>query len=312
MLANFKKMFAKIIEMATNTIHINPQPKKMFAEFKTNVCKNSFFSQTLYKSPSLHHPPSLDCFFEKKTIFITTTHNTHGKFFYEVLQKKNNIYIEKPLSTSRKNLIKIQKFLEKKITHVFYVGYNRRFSSLNDDIISKIKNVGPVFINYNINASITDLSHWTSNENDGGRLIGEVCHFIDYCSFILDSEIVNWKCTHLNNLNDNLVISLNYSNGSSANINYITSGCDSFPKENIFFHFEKKIINLIDFKKVEYYGFSLFKKSKKLFNQDKGQKKMIDSFISDIQNNIIDRVNINKIIKECLILLDIKDEINNS
>ena len=39
---------------------------------------------------------------------------------------------------------------------------------------------------------------------------------------------------------------------------------------------------------------------------------MIDSFISDIQNNIIDRVNINKIIKECLILLDIKDEINNS
>lgn len=249
---------------------------------------------------------------KKKTIFITTTHNTHGKFFYEVLQKKNNIYIEKPLSTSRKNLIKIQKFLEKKITHVFYVGYNRRFSSLNKDIISKIKNVGPVFINYNINASITDLSHWTSNENDGGRLIGEVCHFIDYCSFILDSEIINWKCTHINNLNDNLVISLNYSNGSSANINYITSGCDSFPKENIFFHFEKKIINLIDFKKVDYYGFSFFKKSKKLFNQDKGQKKMIDSFIFDIQNNIIDRVNINKIIKECLILLDIKDEINNS
>lgn len=246
------------------------------------------------------------------TIFITTTHESHGKIFYDALKKNNNIYIEKPLATTKKDLITIQNNLNQKISRVYYVGFNRRFSSLNSKIISKIKNVGPIFINYNINASVTDTNHWTSNEKNGGRLIGEVCHFIDYCSFMLDSDIIGWKCTHLNNLNDNLVISLNYSNGSSVNINYITSGCDSFPKENIFFYYEKKIINLIDFKKINFYGFSFLNTSKKLIHQDKGQNNMINNFIFDIQNNIIDSININKIIKENFILLDIKDEIENS
>ena len=82
---------------------------------------------------------------------------------------------------------------------------------------------------------------------------------------MLNSEVISWKCLHQNNLNDNLTICLKYQNGSTANINYVTMGCEQFPKENIFFYFNKKIINIIDFKKIKFYGFSFFKRNKNLF-----------------------------------------------
>ena len=49
------------------------------------------------------------------------------------------------------------------------------------------------------------------------------------------------------------------SNGSTANINYVTMGCEQFPKENIFY-FNKKIINIIDFKNKILWIFILQKK----------------------------------------------------
>ena len=186
---------------------------------------------------------------KKETIFITSTHDSHGKLFIEALKKNLNVYIEKPLAISLKELNDIEKSL-KKFKGVSYIGYNRRFSKISSDIYKiLIRESDPIFINYNINAPKTNLDHWSSNPKIGGRLVGEICHFIDYCSFMLNSDVISWKCLHQNNLNDNLTICLKYQNGSTANINYVTMGCEQFPKENIFFYFNKKIINIIDFKK---------------------------------------------------------------
>lgn len=262
--------------------------------------KNSFKSSTTNINDLLK---------KKDTVFITTNHESHGKIFNKALNEKLNIYIEKPLSTSLSELNKIEKKLNSNISKVYYLGFNRRFSSLNKEISKHIEDKGPIFINYNINATTTDINHWTSDENNGGRLVGEICHFVDYCSFIIKSEIVSWSCSHQNSLNDNISISLSYSNGSRANINYITYGCDNYPKENIYFFFEKKMIHLVDFKKLYFYGFSFFKKTKTLISQDKGQKNMIEKFLYDIENNIFDSFNIRKVIYENKLLLEIKNEI---
>ena len=195
---------------------------------------------------------------------------------------------------------------------MIYVGYNRRFSIFTPIIKELIHNEGKIYINYVINAQVTDKDHWTSNSLNGGRVVGEICHFIDYCSFLLDSDIINWLCSHQNNLNDNLLITLDFADGSKATINYITQGCEQYPKENIYVHSEKKIIHLIDFKKIKFYGYGLLKKNKNLFNQDKGQKRMFKKFFSDISNNIFDYMNILKIIKENKILIDIKNYIEKS
>ena len=39
---------------------------------------------------------------KKETIFITSTHDSHGKLFIEALKKNLNVYIEKPLAISQR------------------------------------------------------------------------------------------------------------------------------------------------------------------------------------------------------------------
>lgn len=248
-------------------------------------------------------------FNSKDIIFITSDHKSHGKLFLKSINNHHHTYIEKPLCTNLEDLILIKNKINKSINKIVYVGYNRRFSKFTKKIQSLIGN-SKIFINYDINAGETDINHWTSQDDQGGRLIGEICHFVDYCSYLSGSNIKSWTCSHHNNLNDNLTISLIFENGSSANINYITSGCDSYPKEDIKIHFDKKIINLIDFKIMHLYGFSFFKKKIISFKQDKGHDKMIESFFNDVKNNFIDRIDLQKIIYELEIIIKIKNQVN--
>ena len=81
---------------------------------------------------------------------------------------------------------------------------------------------------------------------------------------------------------------------------------DQINKENIYIYSQKKIIHLIDFKKIKFYGYGILKNNKSLLNQDKGQKRMFEKVFSDISSNNFDYMNINKIIKENDILIEIK------
>ncbi|MFX4243398.1 Gfo/Idh/MocA family protein, partial [Aliarcobacter butzleri] len=73
----------------------------------------------------------------------------------------------------------------------------------------------------------------------GGRIIGEVCHFIDTCSYLIDSSVESVFATTIQKNDqsipeeDNVNIILNYKNGSTATINYYAYGDNSMPKEYI-------------------------------------------------------------------------------
>ena len=42
----------------------------------------------------------------------------------------------------------------------------------------------PLSIVYRVNAGRIPRDHWTQDPNEGGRIIGEVCHFIDLMQFL--------------------------------------------------------------------------------------------------------------------------------
>ena len=65
------------------------------------------------------------------------------------------------------------------------VGFNRRFSPVAEKIKAEFENNGePKVINIRVNAGFIPKDHWTQNPNvGGGRIIGEMCHFIDLMQF---------------------------------------------------------------------------------------------------------------------------------
>lgn len=119
-----------------------------------------------------------------------------------------------------------------------------------------------------------------------GRIIGEVCHFVDFFTFLNGSLPVRVHAQALKdacNLHDVVNISLAYENGSIGTISYLANGDKGLPKERVEIFAHGCTAVLDDFKSLTLYAGGK-KKSKNFFSQDKGQKTELDVFLDAIQN----------------------------
>ena len=169
-------------------------------------------------------------------------------------------------------------------TPLLMVGYNRRFSSLTQIIKEKITS-GPMSMIYRINAGAIPGDSWIQDkEIGGGRILGEVCHFVDYLTFINGSLPVSVYAAAMSDAqghDDTLTVSLQYENGSVGSVQYFANGSKSLPKEyvEIYAHGVTAILN--DFRELKIYGKGRPYR-KKLMSQDKGQKNEVKSFLNCI------------------------------
>lgn len=218
------------------------------------------------------------------TIFIATRHNTHAEFVIRSLEKGKHVFVEKPLCLKPEELDRIKEVYSG--SRHLMVGYNRRFSPLTEEIKKSIT-TGPVSMSYRINAGNIPADSWIQDmETGGGRILGEVCHFVDYLTHINGSLPVSVYATAMrqpNHFNDVLNVSLTYGNGSIGSISYFANGSKSLPKEYIEIYCHGCSIVLNDFKEVVFHG-SGKPGSKKLLIQDKGQKRMVNRFLDALHS----------------------------
>ncbi len=217
---------------------------------------------------------------ETNTIFIATRHDTHGKYVLKSLLANKNVFVEKPLCLKEAEMQSIIK-AKNKVQKSVMVGFNRRFSPLTKKLKKAMGNNIMTML-YRVNAGSIPADNWIQDlEIGGGRILGEVCHFIDFFTFVSGSyptKISAVSLTDQNNLNDTVNILIKFKNGSTGVIGYYANGGKSMPKEyiEIFSCGQSAILN--DFKELRIYGKGK-PKNIKLFNQNKGQKEMIEAFI---------------------------------
>jgi len=225
---------------------------------------------------------------EIDTIFIATNHNSHSNLIIEGLKNNKNIYVEKPLclnSLELDQIIKAYKTSKSKLI----VGYNRRFAPFYTTSKSLLsKNKIPLVINIMINAGVVPTQHWVNDSKvGGGRVIGEMCHFIDLLIYLTGSLIIDVHSSYLSHSKgENIFVTLKLKDGSIGNIQYITNGHRSFPKERVEIFQSEKIIQINNFKSLKFYGWQNMK-SKFSFKQDKGGKKIINTFLNSLSNSEI-------------------------
>ncbi|TDI93722.1 MAG: oxidoreductase [Caldithrix sp.] len=184
-------------------------------------------------------------------IFIVTRHDLHAPNVVRGLESGKNVFVEKPLALTYDELAQIVKIFDAAEGGLM-VGYNRRFSPHALHAKKSMKKVnGPVEILYRINAGHFPADHWYQDmEEGGGRIIGEVCHFVDFVQFLSDAnpvrvyaETISGNKSALNN--DNVSIIIRLSDGSTATITYIANGDPSFEKERVEI-FGNKIVVVIE------------------------------------------------------------------
>ena len=230
------------------------------------------------------------------TIIITTRHNSHADLVIKGLQAKKHVFVEKPLAISESELMAIREAYAAATTRLM-VGFNRRFSSHAEHIHSAVqKSSTPLVMNYIINAGKIEMEHWIQNpEIGGGRIIGEVCHFVDFMQYISKSNPISVWASGIKTDNkdfsnhDSVQIVLNFENGSIGNITYHAVGDTTLPKEYFELAGGGYTIKMYDFRKSEI-TFSGKTKTHRTKTQDKGFEKefrlFFDSIINQKQNII--------------------------
>jgi polar amino acid transport system substrate-binding protein len=144
----------------------------------------------------------------------------------------------------------------------------------------------PVSILYRINSGNIPLDHWIQDKDiGGGRVIGEVCHFIDlamHLSGSLPVQIHSITIPDPNSIWDTLSINIQFKNGSIASIQYFSNGSKELKKEYLEVYSSGMTWIIDDFKEMHVYGKS--HKKQRLLNQDKGHKNEVESFLNSIRN----------------------------
>lgn len=217
------------------------------------------------------------------TVFIATRHDSHSDYVIKALSGGKHVFVEKPLCLNNEELEKIIEVKNNTPDKHLCVGFNRRFSPLSG-LIKKSLGSGPMTMIYRINAGKIPADTWIQDmELGGGRIIGEACHFIDYLTWLNGSLPVSVFANSLpdpQGRNDTVNITIAFGNGSTGIVAYYANGPKSLPKEYVEVYRSGAAAVLNNFKSVQIFGKKKIRK--RLFNQDKGQKQMVEGFLKSI------------------------------
>jgi predicted dehydrogenase/threonine dehydrogenase-like Zn-dependent dehydrogenase len=222
------------------------------------------------------------------TVVIATRHNQHARMVIDTLNKGKNVYVEKPLAISIDQLKDISKsYLGEDL--LLMVGYNRRYSPSIQFLKKQLKKNFQYSIYYQVNAGFIPKDKWYQSPEQGGRIIGEVSHFIDTIQYLLDADPVDVYASSTSNRGmpdqDNTFITIRFSNGSTCVIAYLADGDKKYSKEKILITGYQTNIEFDNFKAVTVYSNGK-SSTKKFLIIDKGQKEEMSVLAQSIKEKV--------------------------
>jgi len=224
------------------------------------------------------------------TIVIATRHHLHAEQISAALLSGKNVFCEKPLCIEESELIEITQLRERLTRRpgpapLLTVGFNRRFSPMAQRLYEFLQPASePLVMHYRVNAGFLPLTHWTQDPaQGGGRIIGEICHFVDFLSFLADSLVTSAQVETLPNLgryrDDNLVATLWFENASVGAITYVANGDKAFAKERLEVFCGGTAAVLDDFRHLEMLRNGRRTVVRSRWHQDKGHRGQWESWV---------------------------------
>ncbi len=171
------------------------------------------------------------------TVVIATRHHLHAAQVLRALVSGKHVFCEKPLCLAEDELLAIQHAHTRmggscRLT----VGFNRRFAGMVQRMKAFLAQAGgPFTMHYRVNAGQLPADHWINDpEQGGGRVLGEMCHFVDLLSFLCSAPPVAVQARGLSSSGgQDVVASIEFENGWLGTISYACNGDRTFSKERV-------------------------------------------------------------------------------
>jgi len=208
-------------------------------------------------------------------VFIATQHDSHASLACDTMKAGKAVWLEKPIGLDRESVRELvaaardtQGFLS--------VGYNRRFSPHAEKVRETFDGrTEPMSIRYTVAAGATPAGTWvTDPKTGGGRIIGECCHFIDLCIYLvgtLPSSVYARGLSRDPERDDSFVANVSFTDGSVATLEYLANASAELPKERFEVSSERKTAICENFRSTTVMGGTPLK----TLNQNKGQREAV-------------------------------------
>jgi predicted dehydrogenase/threonine dehydrogenase-like Zn-dependent dehydrogenase len=208
-------------------------------------------------------------------VVIATRHGAHASLATRALVAGKHVFCEKPLALSRGEL---EEVLDAAAASrgILAVGFNRRFSPFLRTMREFCATApAPIVATYRVSAGRIPRGHWMHDlEHGGGRILGEVCHFVDSLAFLAGAPITDvygsgygeaWMPLQAR---DNVAVTIRFANQSVAGIVYAADGSRHVAKERLEVFAGSRAAILDDYRVLE-----LFDATKPIRKRSRAQEK---------------------------------------
>jgi predicted dehydrogenase/threonine dehydrogenase-like Zn-dependent dehydrogenase len=158
-------------------------------------------------------------------VVVATRHNLHAQIVTAALRAGKAVFCEKPLCL---RAVELDEILQAGSDRLM-VGFNRRFAPFAAQV-RKLK--PPLVMRYRVSVQPLPPGHWVNDpEAGGGRILGEVCHFVDFLQFAARSKPVRVFAQGFGD--SNVQVTLRCADGSVGAVDYFEVADASLAKEQI-------------------------------------------------------------------------------
>ena len=126
--------------------------------------------------------PSIDL------IYIASNHASHAEYASSALRAGKNVHIEKPHVVNIDQLARLCTTMSENDCKTA-LGFNRPMSRIGQTIKRYLDSqTGPAMLNWFIAGHQIDPEHWYFKQEEGGRVLGNLCHWTDFVLQLVASE----------------------------------------------------------------------------------------------------------------------------
>ncbi len=237
-----------------------------------SAAERSGFAEASTDPQALLVDPDTDC------VFVVTRHDSHAALTIAALEAGKNVFVEKPLAMTHDELALVAAAASAS-KGVLTVGFNRRFAPMVvAGRAALAASAGPLVMQYRINAGHIPGDSWLHGAEGGGRIVGEVCHFVDTLSALCGADPVAVEGVAPEGVGDSLAAIVRFADGSVGTILYSSLGDPSVPKESVEAFGRGVVVRIDDYRKLHITRGGKTTTTSSTA-QDKGQKALVAAFL---------------------------------
>jgi predicted dehydrogenase len=113
-------------------------------------------------------------------VFVASNHASHAEYAIQALNRGKAVHIEKPHVVNEDQLNRLCDAMHRSKRPVM-LGFNRPHSRIGREIKRHLDTQsGPAVFNWFIAGHEIPPDHWYFKQEEGGRILGNLCHWIDF------------------------------------------------------------------------------------------------------------------------------------